>query len=115
MGEQRQTIGVMALPELKKALERQAKEEGRSASNLCERLLQWAFEQMVEAGDSNALMNWEARPKRPRSTRISRETQEHLYIALETIVARAPSTVVEEVTRILTSRAGKYGEEKASD
>lgn len=112
MGEQRITIGVMALPELKKALERQAKIEGRSTSNLSERLLAWAVEQIALAGDSNTLVSWEARPRRGKSRRISAETQEHLFTALDTIFERAPSTVVEEVGRILIARAGKYGDEK---
>lgn len=30
--------------------------------------------------------------------------------ALETILSRAPSAVIEEIARLLTDRAGKYGE-----
>jgi hypothetical protein len=66
MGEQRVTIGVMAAPGLKESLERQAKSEGRTLSNLAERLLAWSYEQLVEAGDSNTLTNWEAAPRKGR-------------------------------------------------
>lgn len=63
MGEHRQTVGVMAVPELKRALEQQAKIEGRSTSNLCERLLEWALQQLENAGDSQTLVKWKAAPK----------------------------------------------------
>lgn len=47
--------------------------------------------------------------KRGRS-RIAEETRVQLMIALETILERAPSAVIEEISRILTERARKYGE-----
>lgn len=47
--------------------------------------------------------------RRGRS-RIAEETRIQLITALETILERAPSAVIEEVSRILTERAGKYGE-----
>jgi hypothetical protein len=46
------------------------------------------------------------------SSRISRDTQEMLITALQTILDRAPSTVIEEVAALLTARAGKYGDEE---
>jgi hypothetical protein len=46
------------------------------------------------------------------SRRVSEELQDQLYTALETILERAPSTIIEEVARKLTQWAGKYGEEK---
>lgn len=48
-------------------------------------------------------------PRRGRA-RIAEETRIQLITALETILERAPSAVVEEISRILTERAGKYGE-----
>jgi hypothetical protein len=39
-------------------------------------------------------------------------TRQTLVAALDTILERAPSTVVEQVADFLTSRAGKYGEEE---
>lgn len=47
--------------------------------------------------------------RRGRS-RIAEETRIQLITALETILDRAPSAVIEEISRILTERAGKYGE-----
>jgi hypothetical protein len=38
--------------------------------------------------------------------------QDELYTALETILNRAPSAVIEDVARSLTARAGKYGDER---
>ena len=37
---------------------------------------------------------------------------DQLYTALETILNRAPSAVIEDMARSLTSRAGKYGDER---
>ena len=48
--------------------------------------------------------------QRSRRSRISEETRHQLIIALDTILERAPSAVIEEISRILTERAGKYGE-----
>jgi hypothetical protein len=62
MRELRVNIGVMGLPELKRALQEQARREGRTVSNLSERLLTWAMKQMERAGDSQTLVNWEAQP-----------------------------------------------------
>jgi transcriptional regulator with XRE-family HTH domain len=45
-----------------------------------------------------------------KRSRIAEETRIQLITALETILDRAPSAVIEEVSRILTERAGKYGE-----
>ncbi|MGH9685258.1 MAG: hypothetical protein ACRD4S_16810 [Candidatus Acidiferrales bacterium] len=50
----------MTKPELKRQLEERAKAEGRTTSNLSERLLQWAYEQLVVAGDSYTLLSWKA-------------------------------------------------------
>lgn len=61
MSEQRVNIGVMGLPGLKRALQDQARREGRTTSNLAERLLIWSMKQLRNAGDSQTLMEWEAR------------------------------------------------------
>ncbi len=53
---------------------------------------------------------WDWGPRRAYTKRVSEQTQEQLYIALETILERAPSAVIEDVARILTARAGKYGD-----
>ena len=42
-------------------------------------------------------------------SRIAEETRAQLITALETILDRAPSAVSEDIARILTDRAGKYG------
>jgi len=49
-------------------------------------------------------------PRRARRSRVAEETRLQLVMALETILERAPSAVIEEIARILTDRAGKYGE-----
>ena len=63
MSEPRVNIGVMGLPELKRALQEQARKEGRTTSNLAERLLIWSMKQLRNAGDSQTLMGCEVRPE----------------------------------------------------
>ena len=48
--------------------------------------------------------------RKKRGGRIAEETRTQLITALETILDRAPSAVIEEIARILTDRAGKYGD-----
>jgi hypothetical protein len=62
MGEQRVNIGVMGRPGLKRALQEQAQREGRTTSNLAERLLLWSMKQLRMAGDSQTLVEWTAKP-----------------------------------------------------
>lgn len=47
---------------------------------------------------------------RGRRSRVAEETRLQLITALDTILERAPSAVIEEISEILTDRAGKYGE-----
>lgn len=56
MGEKRVNVGVMARPELKAKLQRQAAVEGRTVSQLAERLLGWAMDRLAEVGDSQNLV-----------------------------------------------------------
>ena len=51
----------------------------------------------------------QSRPKR-KSRRVSVETQEAAFSALELILERAPSAVIQQAVDFLVSRAGKYGE-----
>ena len=62
MREQRVNIGVMGAPWLKRALQDHARREGRTTSNLTERLLIWSVRQLRVAGDSQTLVEWDARP-----------------------------------------------------
>jgi hypothetical protein len=49
---------------------------------------------------------------RKYSRRVSEELQDQLYTALETILQRAPSAVIEDIAGTLTLRAGKYGRDE---
>jgi hypothetical protein len=87
------------------------KDHRKSRSDLVEPIWDWAWKEYKKAGSLRALLGI-SRP-RARSARISEETQEQLYTALETILERAPSAVIEDVARMLTARAGKYGEPRS--
>lgn len=86
------------------------KDHRKSRSDLVEPIWEWAWAEYKNAGSLRALL--EGGPGRTYTKRVSEQTQEQLYIALKTILERAPSAVVEDMTRILTARAGKYGEPK---
>jgi hypothetical protein len=112
VGTKKTYLNLYASPDVKDALQRYAEREDRALSNLCERLLAWSAEWLALAGDSQTLMNWQARPKRNISPRISEETQEQMFTAIEALLEHAPSAVIEDVARYLTSKAGKYGESR---
>lgn len=113
--EKKTYLNLYISPHIKELLEKHANLEDRTLSNLCDRLLTWAAKYLDEAGGSQALMSWEASPlRRHPSKRVSEEMQDQLHAALDLMFERAPSTVVERLAEYLTSRAGKYGEEKAN-
>jgi DNA primase catalytic subunit len=86
------------------------KEVRKHRTDLVELIWDWAWKEYKRSGTLQALLHGN-RSKR-YSRRVSEETQDQLYAALETIFERAPSAVLEDVARVLTSRAGKYGDAK---
>src|SRR6266699_1552090 len=70
----------------------------------------WAWKEYKRAGSLRDLLD--GTRARQYSRRVSEELQDELYTALETILNRAPSAVIEDVARSLTARAGKYGDER---
>jgi hypothetical protein len=86
------------------------KDHRKSRSDLVEPIWEWAWKEYKKVGSLTDLL--EGNAKRAYTKRVSEQTQEQLYIALETILERAPSAVIEDVARILEARAGKYGESK---
>ena len=86
------------------------KEARRHRTDLLEFIWNWAWGEYKKAGSLQALLA--GTRTRRYSRRVSEELQDQLYTALETVLDRAPSTVIEEISRTLTLRAGKYGTEK---
>lgn len=92
-------------------IERATKKEVRKyRTELIELIWEWAWKEYRRAGSLRDLL--EGTRARKYSRRVSEELQDQLYTALETILNRAPSAVIEDVARSLTARAGKYGDEK---
>lgn len=87
-----------------------AKERRKRRSDLLEAIWNIAWTNYQRSGSLQAYA--EARRGTKRTRRVSEELQDQLYTALETILERAPSAVVEEMARKLTQWAGKYGEER---
>ncbi len=85
------------------------RERRKRRSDLLEAIWQVAWANYQRSGSLLSYAEGRRAPKRTR--RVSEELQDQLYAALETILERAPSTVIEEVARKLTHRAGKFGDE----
>ncbi len=100
-------VRLSQVEEIDRAVER---ERRKRRSDLLEAIWNIAWTSYQRSGSLQAYA--EARRGTKRSRRVSEELQDQLYTALETILERAPSAVIEEVARKLTQWAGKYGEEK---
>jgi hypothetical protein len=100
-------IPISQLEEIEEAVR---KEVRKHRTDLVEVIWEWAWKEYKRAGSLRALV--EGRRARKYSRRVSEELQDQLYTAFETILERAPSAVIEDVARVLTTRAGKYGEPK---
>jgi hypothetical protein len=98
------------LSQLEEIEEAVRKEVRKHRTDLVELVWDWAWREYKRSGSLQALL--QGTRTRKYSRRVSEELQDQLYTAFETILERAPSAVIEEVGRLLTSRAGKYGEAK---
>jgi hypothetical protein len=98
------------LPQLREIEAAVHKEARRHRTDLLEFIWNWAWNEYKKSGSLQALLA--GTRTRRYSRRVSEELQDQLYTALETILERAPSTVIEDVARALTARAGKYGTEE---
>lgn len=87
-----------------------ARERRKRRSDLLEAIWSVAWTNYQRSGSLEAFA--EGRRSSRRTKRVSEELQDQLYMALETILERAPSAVIEEVARKLTHWAGKYGDER---
>lgn len=100
-------VPLSQLQEIEEAVHKEAR---RHRTDLLDFIWNWAWNEYKKSGSLQGLL---AGTRTGRySRRVSEELQDQLYTALETILERAPSTVIEDVARILTLRAGKYGTPK---
>lgn len=100
-------IPLRQLEEIEEAVQKEAR---RHRTDLLELVWNWAWTEYRKAGSLQALLG--GTTIRKYSRRVSEELQDELYTALATIFERAPSAVIEDVARLLTQRAGKYGSER---
>lgn len=100
-------VAFTQLQEIEDAVRNEAR---RHRTDLVEFIWNWAWNEYKKAGSLQALLG--GTRTRRYSRRVSEELQDQLYTALGTILERAPSAVIDDVARTLTSRAGKYGSEK---
>jgi hypothetical protein len=98
------------LSQLEEIEEAVRKEVRKHRTDLVELVWDWAWKEYKRSGTLQALL--QGTRTRRYSRRVSEELQDQLYTALETILERAPSTVIEDTARSLTSKAGKYGDAK---
>lgn len=97
-------IPLRQLNEIEEAVHNEAR---RHRTDLIEFIWDWAWNEYKKSGSLQALLT--GTRARRYSRRVSEELQDQLHTALETILDRAPSAVIEDVARLLTLRAGKYG------
>lgn len=100
-------IPLTQLQEIEDAVRRETR---RHRTDLVEFIWNWAWAEYKKAGSLQDLLGGTS--TRRYSRRVSEELQDQMYTALGAILERAPSAVIEEIARILTTRAGKYGVEK---
>lgn len=86
------------------------RERLRRRADFLASLWEFAWAEYKRAGSLEALAK--AAPRRRYSRRVSEEMQDQLHAALDLIFERAPSAVVEQIAKLLTERAGKYGDER---
>lgn len=87
-----------------------AKEKRKRRSDLLEAIWEVAWADYKRSG--SLLAYTQHKRARKYARRVSEELQDQLYTAVEMILNRAPSAVIEELSRKLTQWAGKYGEER---
>ena len=98
------------LSQLEEIEEAVRKEVRKHRTDLLEVVWDWAWKEYKRSGSLRALL--QGTRTRKYSRRVSEELQDQLYTAFETILERAPSAVIDEIARLLTARAGKYGDSK---
>ena len=86
------------------------RERLRRRADFLASLWELVWNEYKRAGSLDALSK--AAPRRRYSRRVSEELQDELHAALDLIFDRAPSTVIEQIAKILTERAGRYGDER---
>jgi hypothetical protein len=86
------------------------RERRKRRTDLLEAIWQVAWANYQRSGSLQSYT--EGRRITRRTKRVSEDLQDQLYTALETILERAPSALIEEVARKLTQWAGKFGEER---
>lgn len=87
-----------------------AKEKRKRRSDLLEAIWEVAWSEYRKSGSLAAYA--EGRRGRRYSRRASEELQDQLFTAVELILERAPSAVIEDLARKITQWAGKYGDTK---
>ena len=108
-------VNIRFTPQALEQLDEAAEREYRDRSEMARLLIEWALGRYDRAGSLRALLDSDQPFRSRKTSRISEETRMELLTALETILERAPSAIIEEMSRVLTQRAGKYGEPKPKE
>ncbi len=87
-----------------------AREKRKRRSDLLEAIWEVAWAEYTKAGSLAGYAS--GRRARGYTRRVSEELQDQVFTAVELILERAPSAVIEELARKLTQWAGKYGSKR---
>jgi DNA primase catalytic subunit len=103
-------IPLSQLEEVEKAVHEEVR---KHRTDVVELVWDWAWKEYKRAGSLRALLKHTR--TRKYSRRVSEELQDLLYAGLDTILERAPSAVIEDVARVLTTRAGEVRRSEAKE
>lgn len=98
------------LPQVEEIDQAVVRERRKRRSDLLEAIWDVAWSNYQRSGSLQVYV--ESARAGKRTKRVSEELQDQLYTALDAILERAPSAVIEEVARKLTQWAGKFAAEK---
>jgi len=103
----RRTVGLTLSPEEKLELDALARRSGHTPTTLAKILYEHGLSRLKSLGTIEALRAEPAR-RRPSRAKVSPETLEAVYTALEAILEDAPSAIIHKLTMEITRLGGKF-------
>jgi hypothetical protein len=105
----RRTVGLTLSPEDKTELDAIARRSGHTPTTLAKILYEYGLGRLKALGSVEALRAELPARRRSARARVSAETIEATYTALDTILEEAPSAVIHRLVTEITRLGGKFG------
>jgi len=104
----RRTVGLTLSPEEKLELDALARRSGHTPTTLAKILYEYGLSRLKSVGTIEALRAEQSPRRRASRAKVSAETLEAIYTALEAILEDAPSAVIHKLTMEITRLGGKF-------